>query len=79
MTYILNRNIYIFVYFLCFVGEWQHFLFMGELLVGGYFLHLLPFFLTDRTLFLHSYLPCVVYKILVLAAVVDHLYIISQR
>ncbi|KAJ8300903.1 hypothetical protein KUTeg_022422, partial [Tegillarca granosa] len=62
-----------------FSGEWQHFMFVGQLLVGGYLLHYLPYFLTDRTLFLHSYLPSVVYKVLVLAAILDHLYIVSFR
>lgn len=60
-------------------SEWLHFVFIGELLIGGYFCHYLPFFLTDRTLFMHSYLPCLIYKILSLAAVVDHIYIISHR
>ncbi|KAK3088845.1 hypothetical protein FSP39_024538 [Pinctada imbricata] len=60
-------------------GEYQHFLFVGELLVGGYCLHYLPFFLTDRTLFLHSYLPCVVYKVLAFATVMDHLSLVSHR
>ncbi|KAL5012461.1 hypothetical protein ScPMuIL_011012 [Solemya velum] len=60
-------------------GEWNHFIFVGELLIGGYFLHYLPFFLTERTLFLHHYLPCVVFKVLALSALVDHLYIILHR
>nr|XP_022326265.1 protein O-mannosyl-transferase 1-like [Crassostrea virginica] len=60
-------------------GHWNHFVFLGELLVGGYLLHYLPFFLTERTLFLHSYLPCVIYKILALAALTDHLYYLSNR
>ncbi|XP_048773923.2 protein O-mannosyl-transferase 1-like [Ostrea edulis] len=59
--------------------DWTQFAFLGELLVGGYLLHYLPFFLTDRTLFLHSYLPCVVYKILVLAALTDHFYFLTNR
>ena len=59
--------------------EWNHFVFIAELLIGGYFLHYLPFFLTDSTLFLHSYLPCVIYKILAATALVDHLYVVSHR
>lgn len=60
-------------------GDWSNFVFVGEILVGGYLLHYIPFFLTDRTLFLHSYLPCVIYKILVMAALTDHLYSLSKR
>ncbi|OPL20937.1 hypothetical protein AM593_05938, partial [Mytilus galloprovincialis] len=48
-------------------------------LIGGYFLHYLPFFLTDSTLFLHSYLPCVIFKILAATALIDHLYVVSHR
>ena len=59
--------------------EWRHFVFTAELLVGGYLLHYLPHFLTDRTLFLHQYLPCVVFKVLALAAVIDHIYVMSLR
>ncbi|XP_052104274.1 protein O-mannosyl-transferase 1-like [Mytilus californianus] len=61
------------------VGEWNHFVFIAELLIGGYFLHYLPFFLTDSTLFLHSYLPCVIFKILAATALIDHLFVVSHR
>lgn len=54
-------------------GEWQHFVFVGELAVGGYLLHYLPFLAVDRTLFVHHYLPAVAFKILALAALLDHL------
>lgn len=60
-------------------GEWNHFVFVGELLIGGYFLNYLPFFLTDSTLFLHSYLPCVIYKLLAATALIDHLFVVSHR
>lgn len=54
-------------------GEWSHFVFVGQLLVGGYLLHYLPYYSADRTLFLHHYLPAVPFKVLVLAALLDHL------
>ncbi|KAK7496976.1 hypothetical protein BaRGS_00011712 [Batillaria attramentaria] len=54
-------------------SEWQHFVFVGELAVGGYLLHYLPFLAADRTLFLHHYLPAVIFKILALTALLDHL------
>lgn len=70
---------YVISFLLLCTGDWSNFVFVGEILVGGYLLHYLPFFLTDRTLFLHSYLPCVIYKILVMAALTDHLYSLSKR
>ncbi|KAI8779277.1 protein O-mannosyl-transferase 1 [Biomphalaria glabrata] len=60
-------------------AKWQNFLFLGELFVGGYLLHYLPYFLEDRTLFLHHYLPSVIFKVLVLAALGDHLYSVSPK
>ncbi|XP_046370265.2 protein O-mannosyl-transferase 1-like [Haliotis rufescens] len=60
-------------------AEWDNFVFQGELLVGGYLLYYVPFFLLDRTLFLHHYLPAIVFKILVLAAIIDHLHNIFHR
>ncbi|KAK3605873.1 hypothetical protein CHS0354_017778 [Potamilus streckersoni] len=60
-------------------NEWHQFVFIGDLLVIGYLLHYLPFFLTDSTLFLHNYLPCVIFKVLALASVIDHLDIILYR
>ena len=59
--------------------EWQHYLFVGELLVGGYLLHYVPYMSADRTLFLHHYLPAVTFKILVLAALLDHLVVQHWR
>ncbi|XP_013182933.2 protein O-mannosyltransferase 1 [Amyelois transitella] len=46
----------------------------------GYWLHYLPYFFMDRTLFLHHYLPAYIFKILLLAFVIDHIfYIINLR
>lgn len=39
----------------------------------GYLLHFLPYFLCERTLFLHYYLPALLFKIILTAAVVSHL------
>jgi len=46
----------------------------GLVLGGGYLLHYLPYFLVDRTLFLHHYLPAYVFKVLLLAALIDHVH-----
>lgn len=46
----------------------------------GYLLHFLPYFLCERTLFLHYYLPAVLFKIILIAAVTAHLEVlISAR
>lgn len=42
-------------------------------MVVGYGLHYIPYFFIDRTLFLHHYLPALVFKILLCAAFIQHL------
>ncbi|XP_037523834.1 protein O-mannosyltransferase 1 [Rhipicephalus sanguineus] len=51
----------------------EKFRFGGELCVVGYAMHLVPYFFADRTLFLHHYLPALLYKILVIVVVLEHL------
>lgn len=51
----------------------MQFITIGEVLVVGYGLHYIPYFFTDRTLFLHHYLPALVFKILLCAAFIQHL------
>lgn len=46
----------------------------GYILFLGYWLHYLPYFFMDRTLFLHHYLPAYIFKILLLTYVIDHIY-----
>ncbi|OWR41554.1 hypothetical protein KGM_211166 [Danaus plexippus plexippus] len=48
----------------------------GYILFLGYWLHYLPYFFMDRTLFLHHYLPAYIFKILLLSYVIDHVYYI---
>lgn len=55
-------------------NEWQRFLNIGEVLFVGYGIHYLPFFFVDRTLFLHHYLPAFVFKVILTAATIDHIY-----
>ena len=52
----------------------QKFYDAGCILYLGYWLHFLPYFFMDRTLFLHHYLPAYIFKILLLAHVIDHIY-----
>ena len=54
-------------------------MFVSELVIGGYLLNYLPYFLTDRTLFLHHYLPAVIFKILAFAVIIDHIYKFYNR
>ena len=54
--------------------EWSKFVTIGEVLLAGYLLHYLPFMFMERTLFLHHYLLAFVYKVLLMAGTMDHLY-----
>lgn len=54
--------------------NWQHFLVAGEVFVVGYLFHFLPYFFMERTLFLHHYLTAFVFKVLLLAAIIEHIY-----
>lgn len=60
-------------------AEWNHFVFVGQLLLGGYFLHYLPHFVTDRTMFLHQYLPAFFFKVITCAALFDHVLSVASR
>lgn len=59
--------------------EWNRFLNTGGILLSGYFLHFLPFIFVERTLFLHHYLPAFVFKVLLTAAVMDHIYYLIRK
>ncbi|XP_076245663.1 protein O-mannosyltransferase rt [Calliopsis andreniformis] len=54
--------------------EWSKFSNIGSILLAGYFLHFLPFTFVERTLFLHHYLPAFIFKLLLTAATLEHLY-----
>ncbi|XP_023228671.1 protein O-mannosyltransferase 1-like [Centruroides sculpturatus] len=51
---------------------WNKFCLVGQICLGGYALHFLPYFFTERTLFLHHYLPSLLYKLVLLAALIEH-------
>lgn len=53
---------------------WERFTEVGWIFFAGYLLHYLPFFAIDRTMFLYHYLPALYFKILLLAAMVEHVY-----
>ncbi|XP_026757022.2 protein O-mannosyltransferase 1 isoform X1 [Galleria mellonella] len=54
----------------------QQFYDAGYIFFLGYWLHYLPYYFMDRTLFLHHYLPAYIFKILLLSYVIDHIYFI---
>ncbi|XP_043262567.1 protein O-mannosyltransferase 1 [Colletes gigas] len=54
--------------------EWNRFSNIGRTLLAGYLLHFLPFNFVERTLFLHHYLPAFIFKLLLTAATIEHLY-----
>lgn len=54
--------------------EWNKFCNIGRIFFAGYLLHYLPFIFIERTLFLHHYLPAFIFKLLLTAATIEHLY-----
>lgn len=54
--------------------SWEQFTFAGYVLVGGYFVHFVPYFPMERTLFIHQYLPALLFKILLLPFLAEHIY-----
>ncbi|XP_055530807.1 protein O-mannosyltransferase 1 [Wyeomyia smithii] len=60
-------------------NEWQQFRFGGEIFLVGYFIHYLPYFFMERTLFLYNYLPALLYKILLLCFVLEHIQLAIRK
>lgn len=59
--------------------EWMKFESFGCTLFIGYIINFAPYFFVERTLFLHNYLPALVYKICLLCAVVEHVHDILRK
>ena len=53
-------------------ASWNRFITAGQVLLGGYLFHYVPFFFYDRTLFLHHYLPAYMYKLMLTAYLISH-------
>lgn len=53
--------------------HWTKFCKCGEILFVGYLLHFIPYFFYERALFLHHYLPALVYKIMLLCFIIEHI------
>ncbi|GIX90655.1 protein O-mannosyltransferase 1 [Caerostris darwini] len=52
---------------------WDKFCIAGKVFLLGYFLHFIPYFFVDRTLFLHHYLPAYLFKLLLLVTLIEHI------
>lgn len=61
------------ILFNCLPGSWIQFVDIGKIFFAGYLIHYLPYFLVERTLFLHHYLPSLIFKLLLLAFMINHL------
>lgn len=58
--------------------NWHKFQQIGEIFLTGYLFHYLPYFFVERTLFLHHYLPAFVFKTLLMAALIEHIYVVLR-
>ncbi|KAK9510733.1 hypothetical protein O3M35_005460 [Rhynocoris fuscipes] len=86
-TFCMAAYFFLFIFYLlrrrrqCYdieTGEWNFFLHVGSFLFLGYLLHYIPYFFVDRTLFLHHYFPALLFKFLLTAAIVEHMYLLSR-
>lgn len=58
---------------------WSKIQIQAIVLLSGYLIHLVPYFLYESPLFLQYYLNAIVYKIFLIGALVDHLYDITIK
>lgn len=54
------------------LDAWEEFANVGQVLLGGYLFHYLPFFFCDRTLFIHHYLTAYSFKIMLTSFLLHH-------
>nr|CAG4642305.1 EOG090X015P [Evadne anonyx] len=58
--------------------EWTQFRTTGEIILLGYVFHFVPYFFVDHTLFLHHYLPALVFQLMLTASLVEHLFYLTR-
>ncbi|XP_062873997.1 protein O-mannosyl-transferase 1 [Trichomycterus rosablanca] len=58
---------------------WEQLVLAGVVCSGGWAVNYLPFFLMEKTLFLYHYLPALIFQILQIPVVVEHLYTYTLR
>ena len=59
--------------------EFQQLWRSGSVLLVGWMVHYVPYFLLSRVLFLHHYLPALPFKFMLFAAVCEHAHTMVQR
>lgn len=59
-------------------AAWEKFQLIGEIFLTGYLTHYLPYFFVERSLFLHHYLPAFTFKVLLMAALIEHIYFVLK-
>lgn len=52
--------------------DWEQFQSAGKLLVGGWFLHYIPFCIMGRVTYLHHYFPALYFSLLLCSFLLDH-------
>lgn len=57
----------------------QEFIDVGEVLMAGYLFHFVPFLFYDRTLFIHHYLLAYVFKLMLTAFLMVHIYEVATN
>ncbi|XP_059487784.1 protein O-mannosyltransferase 1 [Neocloeon triangulifer] len=77
----------VFVWYLCRMkrkvydvcnDEWSRLYLMMEIAFCGYCVNMLPYFCMERTLFLHHYMPALLFKIILLAALTEHIFYVAR-
>ncbi|KAF9364865.1 Protein O-mannosyltransferase 2 [Mortierella sp. NVP85] len=53
-------------------GQWEQFQYVGKVLMGGWFLHYLPFCIMGRVTYLHHYFPALYFTLLLFSFNLDH-------
>nr|XP_027197396.1 protein O-mannosyltransferase 1-like [Dermatophagoides pteronyssinus] len=53
--------------------DWDQFLLVGRIIAIGYLIHFFPYFFSEQTLFLHHYLPALMFKIILIPMIIGHL------
>ncbi|KAF9195111.1 Protein O-mannosyltransferase 2 [Haplosporangium sp. Z 11] len=52
--------------------DWEQFQYVGKVLVGGWFLHYVPFCIMGRVTYLHHYFPALYFSLLMFSYMIDH-------
>lgn len=58
--------------------QWEKYQLIGVVFLSGYLFNYLPYFFVEKSLFLHHYLPAFVFKVLLMAALIEHIYILIK-